>query len=308
MHMFPRLLQSKIVEQYLTTRKQEVGPWLAQFALEELKLLDLELEVFRKPIKRTRRSSLIVGNNSYPLFQHLSPALAALERGDQVSLYLPNQLPLTSTILQEVAASWGISTISDLSTFDFGSHAESFLWWQSRNAPPTAYLDSFTTTSICIPSPTPFFIDDSANFDQVKTLVQVLWEKKGPGFLPQQFWVPRSWEAEIMQLLKKLGEKPIQGEAYSIDPLEDDSLYVLSYRSVRQVTESIANQGLPNLIYWFSRYKPTVKAAQQVASICGIALNGILPSLQQKEMEIGAHRANWLGTNQEMLGFKSVKS
>ena len=304
--MFPNLLQTKFVEKYLTARKVEVGPWLAQFALEELILLDRELASSQQRTNPSNQSTLIVGNISYPLFQHLSPALAALKRGDEVSLLLPNQLPHTSTVLKELANEWSMSTIADVRDFN-SSKEKSFLWWQSPIPVSDGVIHSFTTTSLCIPSSIPFFIDDSANLDQVKTLLKVLWEKKAPGFLPQQFWVHRVLLSDMVEYLQQLGEQPIQGEAGTLDPEDANALYVLSYRSVRQVTEAIERQGSPNLIYWFSRYKPTVKAAQQVASLCGIALNGILPSLQQRSMEIGPHRAHWIGANQEVLGFSSVQ-
>ncbi|MEO1714255.1 MAG: hypothetical protein AAFU60_13055, partial [Bacteroidota bacterium] len=237
---------------------------------------------------------------------HLSPALAALQRGDQVSLYLPNPHSQTSAVLQEVANSWSISTLAECSVFDPGTHSESFLWWQSSTVPASAFLDSFRMKSLCIPSPIPLFLDESANVEQAKTLLRVLWEKKAPGFLPKQFWVPRSLESEIMEFLLELGEPVVQGEVDSMSWKEQGSLCMITYRSVRQVTEMISKQGTPNLIYWFSRYKPTVKAVQRVTSLCGIALNGILPSLRQQEMEIGPHRAQWVGSQQEVLGFNSV--
>ncbi|MEM1220999.1 MAG: hypothetical protein AAGH79_18905, partial [Bacteroidota bacterium] len=294
--MYAKLLQSDFAEKYLTTRKQEVGSWFAQFAMEELRLLEQELASFRKPSSKSNRSTLIVGNISYPLFQHLSPALAARQRGDKVSLLLPHKLPHTKPLLEELALTWSITTLSNLQDFDFDHAAESFLWWQSEEAIANSLLDSFTATSLCIPSPIPFFMDESANLDQIKTLVRVLFETQAPGFLPKQFWVPSSLASEMIQYLHRLGEQTIQGEVGSVDFKDGSALYLLTYRSVRQVTEAITKQGMPNIIYWFSRYKPTVKAAQQVASLCGIALNGILPNIRQQEMEIGPHRAHWVGT------------
>lgn len=309
----PPSILSDLYEPYLQARKKEVGLWFAQGSLKEIQLLQTELSRLRLPRTMLSGSWLIGGNTTFPLYQHLSPALAAWSTGRAVQLLLPTTLPETTILLQKIIERLNkyrpILATSVLPDPEYMDDPATRIWCQNAYWNHLLPRQQLSEPGIFSPGPIPWFIDESGNLEQAKMLLHHLSIYRPAGFLPDQFWMPAFLKKKFLEIVPPelaAGTWP----EYRADeewPKTSAHPMLITYRSVREVVKRLRKEAPPNLIYWFSRYKPHVRAVQDLSSLTGIALNGFLPALQNNKLEIGQQRASWLGPKQNTLGFSAVR-